>query len=84
MVSLLLQRKLGLFLKLLWLASILPNSKLTFIDFEDKYPFKIRRSGRNNSEGVALSMAQWYLKWSVILKVSVQIPIYITRGVYGV
>jgi hypothetical protein len=30
--------------------------------FEGQVPVQIRRSGRNNSEGVALSMSQWYPK----------------------
>ncbi|MCF6280120.1 MAG: M1 family metallopeptidase [Flavobacteriaceae bacterium] len=30
--------------------------------FEAQVPVQIRRSGRNNKEGVALSMAQWYPK----------------------
>jgi hypothetical protein len=39
------------------------NTKTTFtLDFEGQVPVQIRRSGRNNSEGVALSMTQWYPK----------------------
>jgi aminopeptidase N len=42
---------------------LLPNSKTVFtLDFEGQVPLQIRRSGRNNAEGVALSMAQWYPK----------------------
>jgi hypothetical protein len=42
---------------------ILPHSKTVFtLDFEGQVPLQIRRSGRNNAEGVALSMAQWYPK----------------------
>ena len=42
---------------------ILPNSKTCLdLDFFGQVPIQIRRSGRNNSEGVALSMAQWYPK----------------------
>jgi len=42
---------------------ILPNTKTTFtLDFDGQVPIQIRRSGRNNSEGVELSMAQWYPK----------------------
>jgi hypothetical protein len=42
---------------------ILPNTKTTFtLDFDGQVPVQIRRSGRNNSEGVELSMAQWYPK----------------------
>ena len=32
------------------------------MDFEGQVPVQIRRSGRNNKEGVALSMSQWYPK----------------------
>ncbi len=42
---------------------LLPNSKATFtLDFDGQVPIQIRRSGRNNSEGIELSMAQWYPK----------------------
>ena len=32
------------------------------MEFEGQVPVHIRRAGRNNSDGVALSMAQWYPK----------------------
>ncbi|MCB7481915.1 M1 family metallopeptidase [Christiangramia sediminis] len=42
---------------------ILPGEKTTFnMEFEGQVPEQIRRSGRNSSEGVALSMSQWYPK----------------------
>ena len=42
---------------------ILPGEKATFnMEFEGQVPEQIRRSGRNSSEGVALSMSQWYPK----------------------
>ncbi|SDK78586.1 Peptidase family M1 [Salinimicrobium catena] len=42
---------------------ILPGEKATFkMEFEGQVPEQIRRSGRNSSEGVALSMTQWYPK----------------------
>ena len=42
---------------------ILPGEKTTFkMDFKGQVPQQIRRSGRNNAEGVALSMTQWYPK----------------------
>lgn len=46
------------------LASPIPSgSKSTFsMEFNGQVPLQIRRSGRNNSEGVALSMSQWYPK----------------------
>ena len=42
---------------------ILPGEKATFkMAFKGQVPQQIRRSGRNNAEGVALSMTQWYPK----------------------
>lgn len=44
-------------------APILPGEKTTFtMDFDAQIPVQIRRTGRNNEEGVALSMTQWYPK----------------------
>lgn len=42
----------------------IPSGKKAIFDmeFEAQVPVQIRRSGRNNSEGVALSMTQWYPK----------------------
>ncbi|MGB5553351.1 MAG: M1 family metallopeptidase, partial [Flavobacteriaceae bacterium] len=40
-----------------------PGGKTTFdMEFKGQVPIQIRRSGRNNAEGVALSMSQWYPK----------------------
>jgi len=40
-----------------------PNSKTVFdMKFESQVPIQIRRSGRNNKEGIAYSMTQWYPK----------------------
>lgn len=42
---------------------IQPGERVTFdMLFESQVPLQIRRSGRNNREGVALSMTQWYPK----------------------
>ena len=42
---------------------ILPGEKATFdMKFSGQVPEQIRRSGRNSSEGIALSMTQWYPK----------------------
>jgi Peptidase family M1 domain len=42
---------------------LLPNSKTVFtLDFDGQVPLQIRRSGRNNKEGIELSMSQWYPK----------------------
>ncbi|WP_438426125.1 M1 family metallopeptidase [Aquimarina macrocephali] len=42
---------------------IAPGEKVTFsMKFNGQVPKQIRRSGRNNKEGIALSMTQWYPK----------------------
>lgn len=42
---------------------ILPGQNTTFyMEWDAQVPLQIRRSGRNNEEGVALSMTQWYPK----------------------
>ncbi len=42
---------------------LLPKSKTTFdLQFEAQVPVQIRRSGRNNREGISYSMTQWYPK----------------------
>jgi hypothetical protein len=42
---------------------IQPGEKVTFkMDFDAQVPVQIRRSGRNNADGVSLSMTQWYPK----------------------
>ena len=40
-----------------------PNSSVTFdMEFDGQVPVQIRRSGRNNAEGIDYSMSQWYPK----------------------
>ena len=42
---------------------MLPRTKATFeMSFEAQVPVQIRRSGRNNKEGISYSMTQWYPK----------------------
>lgn len=42
---------------------ILPHSKAVFdMAFKGQVPVQIRRSGRDNAEGIAYSMSQWYPK----------------------
>jgi hypothetical protein len=56
-------REVGTILEVDLAKPILPNSKTTFtLDFTGQVPVQIRRSGRNNAEGVEFSMAQWYPK----------------------
>ena len=42
---------------------IQPGEKVTFeMNFDGQVPKQVRRSGRDNKEGIALSMTQWYPK----------------------
>jgi hypothetical protein len=42
---------------------ILPHSKTIFdMEFEAQVPIQVRRTGRDNLEGIAYSMTQWYPK----------------------
>ena len=42
---------------------ILPNSSTTFeMEWDAVIPMQIRRAGRNNAEGVEMTMTQWYPK----------------------
>lgn len=56
-------KEVGTILEVTLPKPLLPNSKTTFtLDFEGQVPVQIRRSGRNNVEGVEFSMSQWYPK----------------------
>jgi len=64
---------------------ILPKTKTTFtLDFEGQVPLQIRRSGRNNSEGVELSMTQWYPKMAEFDFEGWHADPYIAREFHGV
>ena len=52
--------------------------------FDGQVPVQIRRSGRNNKEGVALSMAQWYPKLAEYDFEGWHTPPYIAREFHGV
>jgi len=54
---------IGTILKVILNHPIKSGEKSTFeMKFKGQVPVQIRRSGRNNAEGVALSMTQWYPK----------------------
>lgn len=64
---------------------IKPNTETVFdMEFEAQVPVQIRRSGRNNKEGVALSMAQWYPKMAQYDDEGWHADPYIGREFYGV
>jgi hypothetical protein len=64
---------------------ILPGGKTTFtLDFDGQVPIQIRRSGRNNAEGVELSMTQWYPKLAEYDFEGWHADPYIAREFFGV
>jgi hypothetical protein len=66
-------------------SPLLPGQKTTFeMVFEGQVPVQIRRSGRNNSEGVALSMSQWYPKMAEYDFEGWHADPYIAREFHGV
>jgi hypothetical protein len=43
--------------------AIAPNSEVVFeMEFESQVPLQVRRTGRDNKEGIEFSMSQWYPK----------------------
>lgn len=64
---------------------IMPGTSTVFnMAFEGQVPVQIRRSGRNNSEGVALSMSQWYPKMAAYDFEGWHADPYIAREFHGV
>src|SRR6478672_889709 len=64
---------------------ILPGKSTTFtLDFDGQVPVQIRRSGRNNAEGVELSMSQWYPKMAEFDFEGWHADPYIAREFHGV
>lgn len=64
---------------------ILPGAKTTFkMKFAGQVPEQIRRSGRNSSEGVALSMVQWFPKMAEYDFEGWHADPYIAREFHGV
>ncbi|WP_134355957.1 M1 family metallopeptidase [Flavobacterium psychrophilum] len=64
---------------------LLPHTSTTFsLDFDGQVPVQIRRSGRNNKEGVELSMSQWYPKMAEYDYEGWQADPYIAREFHGV
>lgn len=64
---------------------ILPTSKVTFdMEFEGQVPVQVRRSGRNNKEGIDYSMAQWYPKLAEYDQEGWHADPYVGREFHGV
>ncbi len=64
---------------------ILPGASSTFeMKFEGQVPIQIRRSGRDNAEGVAYSMTQWYPKMAEYDYMGWHANPYVGREFHGV
>jgi hypothetical protein len=64
---------------------LLPGKSTTFtLDFNGQVPIQIRRSGRNNKEGVELSMSQWYPKMAEFDFEGWHADAYVAREFHGV
>ena len=64
---------------------LLPNSTAVFeLDWNGQVPLQIRRSGRDNKEGVEYSMTQWYPKMCEYDYQGWHTDPYIAREFYGV
>jgi hypothetical protein len=64
---------------------ILPNTKTSMdVAFEAQVPLQIRRSGRDNAEGIRYSMSQWYPKVVEYDYQGWNANPYIAREFYGV
>ena len=78
-------KEVGTILEVTLAKPILPNSKTTLtLDFNGQVPIQIRRSGRNNVEGVELSMSQWYPKMAEFDFEGWHADPYIAREFHGV
>ena len=64
---------------------ILPNSTTTFeMDFNGQVPLQVRRSGRDNKEGVRLTMTQWFPRMAEYDYQGWHANPYVGREFYGV
>ncbi len=85
MAFLQIQKKLKPYLEVTLAKPLLPGKSTKFtLDFDGQVPVHIRRSGRNNREGVALSMAQWYPKMAEFDFEGWHADPYIAREFHGV
>lgn len=59
------------------------DSAVIDLDFQGQVPVQIRRSGRDNAEGIAYSMGQWYPKVAVYDRHGWHADPYVGREFYG-
>lgn len=75
----------GTILEVVLNTPLKPKEKAVFeMEFLGQVPLQIRRSGRNNKEGIALSMTQWYPKMAEYDAEGWHTDPYIAREFYGV
>lgn len=75
----------GTILEVTLAEPILPKTQHVFdMEFEAQAPVQIRRTGRNNIEGIDYSMAQWYPKMSEYDYEGWHANPYIAREFYGI
>lgn len=78
-------RVVGTVLEVVLSKPMAPGSTVTFdMDFEAQVPVQIRRSGRDNAEGVRYSMSQWYPKMAEYDFEGWHPAQYVAREFYGV
>ena len=66
-------------------SPVLPKTTVTFdLEFEAQTPLQVRRSGRDNAEGVRYSMSQWYPKLCEYDYEGWHPTPYVAREFYGV
>jgi hypothetical protein len=75
----------GTILEVTLVEKILPKTQHTFdLQFEAQVPVQIRRTGRDNNEGIDYSMAQWYPKMCEYDYEGWHANPYIAREFYGI
>ncbi len=75
----------GTILEVTLVEPILPKNAATFdMEFQAQVPSQIRRSGRDNAEGISYSMAQWYPKMAEYDYQGWHANPYIAREFYGI
>ncbi|GGB90215.1 peptidase M1 [Dyadobacter sediminis] len=78
-------KEVGTILEVTLNEKILPGTQHTFdLEFDAQVPVQIRRTGRDNSEGIDYSMAQWYPKLCEYDYEGWHANPYIAREFYGV
>ncbi len=75
----------GTILEIVLPEGIAPGARVVFeTDFSGQVPVQIRRSGRNNMEGIAYSMTQWYPELCEYDEQGWHSEPYVAREFYGV